>query len=42
MDKQRKKAMLKTWKHAERTDLLASMPITPQIGLRVTCLRSHR
>lgn len=30
MDKQQQKAALKRWKHAERTDLLAAMPITPE------------
>ena len=30
MDKQQRKEILNRWKHAERADLLAGMPITPE------------
>src|SRR6185369_14451153 len=30
MDKQQQKALLKQWKHVERADLLAGMPLSPE------------
>jgi len=35
MDKQQRKASLKQWKYAERADLLAGMPLSPEQLLRL-------